>query len=74
MAWKRSDVRAMRRANAWADRTEQWAMAWERIQDRVAAWAEVTEVGGVPLAERLGITVHHSALPGDGAEPDGTEA
>jgi type IV secretion system protein VirD4 len=74
MAWKRSDVRAMRRAIAWADRTEQWAMAWERIQDLVAEWIEVTEVGGIPLAERLGITVHHSPLPGDGAEPDGTEA
>jgi type IV secretion system protein VirD4 len=74
MAWKRSDVRAMRRAIAWADRTEQCAMTWERIQDRVAEWIEVTEVGGVPLAERLGITVHHSALPSDGAEPDGTEA
>jgi type IV secretion system protein VirD4 len=74
MAWKRSDVRAMRRAITWADRTEQWAMTWERIQDRVAAWAEVTEVGGVSLAERLGITVHHSPLPSDGAEPDRTEA
>jgi hypothetical protein len=74
MAWKRSDVRAIRRAIAWADRTEQWDMAWERVQDRVAEWIEVTEVGGVPLAERLGITVHHSALPGDGVEPDRTEA
>ncbi|MDQ4105460.1 MAG: TraM recognition domain-containing protein [Actinomycetota bacterium] len=74
MAWKRSDVRAMRRAIAWADRTERWAMTWERVQDRVVAWIEVTEVRGVPLATRLGITVHHDALPGEGAEPDGTEA
>jgi type IV secretion system protein VirD4 len=74
MAWKRSDVRAMRRAIAWADRTEQWAMAWERVHDRVAEWIEVTELGGVPIAERLGITVRHSALPAEPAEPDGGEA
>ena len=49
-------------------------MTWERVQDRVVAWIEVTELRGVPLATRLGITVHHDALPREGAEPDGTEA
>jgi type IV secretory pathway TraG/TraD family ATPase VirD4 len=74
MAWKRADVKAMRRATAWAVRTERWAMAWERVYDRLAEWTEATEIGGITLAERLGITVHRTARPIEVAEPDGSEA
>ena len=74
MAWKRADVKAARRATAWGERTERWAMAWERIYDLVAEWAEATEIGGITLAERLGITVPRTARPVEAAEPDGSEA
>jgi hypothetical protein len=74
MAWKRADVKAARRATAWGDRTERWAMAWERIYDLVAEWTQVTEIGGITLAERLGITVHRTARPVEAAEPDRSEA
>jgi hypothetical protein len=73
MAWKRADVKAMRRATAWAVRTERWAMAWERVYDRLAEWTEATEIGGISLAERFGITVPHYIRPGD-VEPDRSEA
>jgi hypothetical protein len=74
MAWKRADVKAARRAIAWGDRTERWAMTWERIQDLVAEWADATELGGVTLAQRLGITVPRNARPVEATEPDGSEA
>jgi type IV secretion system protein VirD4 len=74
MAWKRADVKAARRATAWADRTERWAMAWERISDLVAEWTETTEIGGITLAERFGITVHRTARPVEATEADGSEA
>jgi hypothetical protein len=61
MAWKRADVKAARRATAWGDRTERWAMAWERVYDLVAEWTEATEIGGITLAQRLGITVPRTA-------------
>jgi type IV secretion system protein VirD4 len=73
MAWKRADVKAARRATAWADRTERWAMAWERVYDLVAEWTEATEVGGITVAQRLGITVPRTARPSE-PEPDGSEA
>jgi type IV secretory pathway TraG/TraD family ATPase VirD4 len=73
MAWKRADVKAARRAMAWGERAERWAMAWERISDLVAEWTEATEIGGITLAERLGITVHRTARPVE-PEPDGSEA
>jgi hypothetical protein len=74
MAWKRADVKAARRATAWADRTLRWAMAWEQAQDRLAEWTEATEVGGITLAQRLGITVDRTARPGEAAEAEGSEA
>jgi type IV secretion system protein VirD4 len=74
MAWKRADVKAMRRAIAWGERTERWAMAWERVYDRLADWTEATDIGGITLAERLGITVDRTARPGEATEPDGSEA
>jgi hypothetical protein len=73
MAWKRADVKAARRAIAWGDRTERWAMAWERVQDLVAEWTDATEVGGISLAQRLGVTVHRTAQLSE-PEPDGSEA
>jgi type IV secretion system protein VirD4 len=74
MAWKRADVKAARRAMAWGEWTERWAMAWEQVQDRIAEWAAATELGGIPLAERLGITVPRNARPVEATEPDGSEA
>jgi hypothetical protein len=74
MAWKRADVKAARRATAWADRTERWATAWERISDLVAEWTDATEIGGITVAQRLGITVPRTARPVEAAEPDGSEA
>ena len=74
MAWKRSDVRTMRRAMAWADRAERWATTRERIYHRAAGWIEATEFGGVPLSTRLGITVPHRAEPDEPAETDGSKA
>jgi hypothetical protein len=74
MAWKRADVKAARRAIAWGNRTERCAMAWEQVQDRIAEWTEATEIGGITLAERFGITVHRNARPVEAAGPDGSEA
>jgi type IV secretory pathway TraG/TraD family ATPase VirD4 len=74
MAWKRADVKAARRATAWADRTVRWATAWEQAQDRLAEWTEATEIGGITLAQRLGITVHRTARPGEAADAEGSEA
>jgi type IV secretion system protein VirD4 len=74
MAWTRSDVRAARRATAWGTRVERWAAGWEQLVDRVAYWTAVTEIGGVPLATRLGITLHPHPLPTEPAEPDGSKA
>jgi type IV secretory pathway TraG/TraD family ATPase VirD4 len=74
MAWKRADVKAAHRATAWADRTLRWAMAWEQAQDQLAEWTDATEIGGITLAQRLGITVPRNVRPGEAAEPDGSEA
>jgi type IV secretion system protein VirD4 len=74
MAWKRSDVRTMRRATTWANRAERWAQARERVYHRVIEWTQATELGGIPLADHLGITLPHRALPGEPADPDGSEA
>ncbi|HEX4099718.1 MAG TPA: TraM recognition domain-containing protein [Pseudonocardiaceae bacterium] len=74
MAWKRADVKAARHATAWGERTERWAMAWEQVQDRLAEWAAATELGGITLAQRFGITVPRSARPVEAAEPEGSEA
>jgi Xaa-Pro aminopeptidase len=74
MAWTRGDVRAMRRATAWADRVARWAEGWERAYDQVSEWAEATEVRGVPLATRLGITVDRATRPVETIEPEGSEA
>jgi hypothetical protein len=49
-------------------------MAWEQAQDRLAEWTEATEVGGITLAQRLGITVDRTARPGEAAEAEGSEA
>ena len=57
MAWKRSEVRAARRAAAWGECTLRWATEWERWSDRFADWIATTEVRGVPLAQWLGITL-----------------
>jgi type IV secretion system protein VirD4 len=73
MAWKRPDVKAARRATAWGNRTERWAMAWERISELAAGWADATEIGGITLAQRFGITVPRTARPTE-AEPDGSKA
>ena len=73
MAWKRADVKAARRATAWANRTLRWAMAWEQAQDRLAEWTEATDIGGITLAQRLGITVPRDVRPVE-PEPDGSEA
>ncbi len=70
MAWKRSDVRAARRASAWADCTLRWAMEWERLHDRLGEWIEATEVRGVPLAQWLGITIPPRPLPTDPTETE----
>jgi hypothetical protein len=74
MAWERSDVRAARRAITWGQRVERWAAGWEQLVDRVAYWSAVTEIGGVSLATRLGITLHPSPLPTEPGEPDGSKA
>jgi hypothetical protein len=73
MAWTRSDVRAARRAIAWGQRVKQWSEALERIHDAVGEWAENTTVGGVSVATRLGITVHHPAITTDTTDPEGSK-
>jgi type IV secretory pathway TraG/TraD family ATPase VirD4 len=75
MAWTRPQVKAARRAQAWGERTERWARAWEQLSHLAAEWAQATEVRGVPLARRLGITVHPTPpRPTDPDELDGSNA
>lgn len=61
MAWKRPDVRAAHRAMVWGARVERWAQGFEQCYQRL--------VGGVSLAARLGMTVHHPD-PGTEATAD----
>ncbi len=69
MAWKRRDVRAAQRASAWADGTLRWATEWERLHDRLGEWIEATELRGVPLAQRLRITIPSRPLPPEATDP-----
>jgi type IV secretory pathway TraG/TraD family ATPase VirD4 len=73
MAWTRPEVKAARRAQAWGERTLRWAQAWEQLSQFAAGWAAATEFRGVPLATRLGLTLHHP-LPGEATDSEGNQA
>jgi type IV secretion system protein VirD4 len=74
MAWKRPEVRAAHRAAAWGERVGRWAQGFEQYYQRLADWAETTTVGGVPLAARLGITIHHPNPGTEAADSEGSKA
>ncbi|MFN2495756.1 MAG: type IV secretory system conjugative DNA transfer family protein [Pseudonocardiaceae bacterium] len=75
MAWKRRDVRAMRRAMCLAEHLEQWAAARERIYDWVVEWIEATDVPVAPLLDRLGFTTKPRVATGarESTDPDGPQ-
>lgn len=59
MAWKRRQVRAAHRAIAFDRFVERWAARCEQCLAFLADWAETTTIGGISLAQRLGLTIHH---------------
>jgi type IV secretion system protein VirD4 len=65
MAWKRRQVRAAHRAIAFDRFLERWAARCEQYCQFLADWAETTTIGGVSLAQRLGLTLHYPAPGGE---------
>jgi hypothetical protein len=74
MAWQRRQVRAAHRAIAFDRLVERWANRCDHWWEYLADWADTTTIGGISLAQRLGLTVHHRAPTGGEAvtDPEGT--